>query len=143
MLRPRHGRTHRAVTRLIQHELDEMDSAASLVFRRWRRASTADATATVGASGRHLHRSADAPCSEHPDLVQQYFMTEAVKPDHNKFTALHAALWDTRRIYLRAGQRHVSILPLQVILNQAQRRRGRLSPHAAGHRDRRRSHRGG
>lgn len=31
--------------------------------------------------------------SEHGDLVQKYFMTQAVKPDEGKFAALHAAFW--------------------------------------------------
>lgn len=32
---------------------------------------------------------------EHPDLVQKYFMSEAVAlPDDDKFAALHAALWN-------------------------------------------------
>jgi Fe-S cluster assembly protein SufD len=50
--------------------------------------------------------------------VRKYFMTEVVKPDHNKFTALHAALWDSGTfIYV---PRNVKVdLPLQVILNQA------------------------
>ena len=39
---------------------------------------------------------------EHPELVKQYFMTEVVKPNHNKFTALHAALWDSGAFHLRA-----------------------------------------
>ena len=32
---------------------------------------------------------------EHPDLVQKYFMTEAVPASAGKFEALHAALWQT------------------------------------------------
>ncbi len=54
----------------------------------------------------------------HPQLVQKYFMTEVVKPDHNKFTALHAALWDSGAfIYV---PKNVTVdLPLQIILNQA------------------------
>ncbi|HFC11920.1 MAG TPA: Fe-S cluster assembly protein SufD [Anaerolineae bacterium] len=31
--------------------------------------------------------------SEHPELVQKHFMTEAVKADEGKFAALHAAFW--------------------------------------------------
>jgi len=31
--------------------------------------------------------------AEVPELVQRFFMTEIVKPDANKFTALHAAFW--------------------------------------------------
>ena len=30
---------------------------------------------------------------EHPELVRQYFMTEAVPSDYNKFTALNGAFW--------------------------------------------------
>ncbi len=32
-------------------------------------------------------------CQAHPDLVQEYFMTQAVRPEDGKFAALHAALW--------------------------------------------------
>ena len=32
---------------------------------------------------------------EHPELVQQYFMTEAVPANFGKFEALHAAMWQT------------------------------------------------
>lgn len=35
----------------------------------------------------------DSAVREHPDLVKQYLMTEAVVPDYNKFTALNAAFW--------------------------------------------------
>jgi Fe-S cluster assembly protein SufD len=35
----------------------------------------------------------DSAVREHPELVKQYFMTEAVVPDYNKFTALNAAFW--------------------------------------------------
>ncbi len=35
----------------------------------------------------------DTAVREHPDLVQQHFMTEAVTADYNKFTALNGALW--------------------------------------------------
>lgn len=30
---------------------------------------------------------------EHSELVQRYFMTEAVRPDEGKFAAMHAAFW--------------------------------------------------
>jgi len=35
----------------------------------------------------------DTAVQEHPDLVKKYFMTEAVRADANKFTALNGALW--------------------------------------------------
>jgi Fe-S cluster assembly protein SufD len=34
-----------------------------------------------------------AAAETHPELVQKYFMTEAVRPDEGKFAALQAALW--------------------------------------------------
>jgi Fe-S cluster assembly protein SufD len=37
----------------------------------------------------------DTAVREHPDLVQQYFMTEAVPTEFGKFEALHAAMWQT------------------------------------------------
>ena len=30
---------------------------------------------------------------KHPERVQKYFMTEAIKPDEHRLAALHAALW--------------------------------------------------
>ena len=35
----------------------------------------------------------DTAVREHPDLVRQYFMTEAVPAEYDKFAALNAALW--------------------------------------------------
>jgi Fe-S cluster assembly protein SufD len=35
----------------------------------------------------------DEAIREYPDLVRKYFMTEAVQPSHDKFSALHGAFW--------------------------------------------------
>ncbi len=35
----------------------------------------------------------DTAVREHPELVKQYFMTQAVPVDFGKFEALHAAFW--------------------------------------------------
>jgi Fe-S cluster assembly protein SufD len=35
----------------------------------------------------------DEAIREYPDLVRTYFMTEAVQPGHDKFSALHGAFW--------------------------------------------------
>ena len=35
----------------------------------------------------------DSAVREYPEVVERYFMTEAVKPDFNKFSALHGALF--------------------------------------------------
>ncbi|MBN1283950.1 MAG: Fe-S cluster assembly protein SufD [Anaerolineae bacterium] len=41
----------------------------------------------------------DTAVREHGDLVREHFMTRAVLPDEDKFTALHAALW-THGVFL-------------------------------------------
>jgi len=35
----------------------------------------------------------DEAVREHPELVRKYFMSEAVTPNHDKFSALHGAFW--------------------------------------------------
>ena len=104
------------VSKTLQHELDELKSAASLVFQDGS-AIYHDDEANVGAQGVIFMGLREA-LHAHPELVQKYFMTEVVKPDHNKFTALHAALWDSGAfIYV---PKNVKVeLPLQIILNQA------------------------
>ena len=105
----------RAVDAVIQGELDEMESAASLVFEagglRYRHVR-----ADLAAKG-VIFTDLQSAVRDYPDLVQQYFMTRAVKPDHNKFTALHAALWDTGAFVYVPKNTKVE-LPLQVILHQ-------------------------
>jgi Fe-S cluster assembly protein SufD len=110
------GQQDAPVTETLRHELDEMDSAASLVFQDGvvinRKVN--DELAAKGVIFTDLRQA----LHEHSDLVQRYFMTEVVKPDYNKFTALHAALWDTGAfVYV---PKNVKVeLPLQVILHQA------------------------
>ncbi len=110
------GDPNAKVNELLQHELDEMDSAASLIFQDGVVISriASENLAEKGVIFTDLRQAV----LEHGDLVQRYFMTEVVKPDHNKFTALHAALWDTGAfVYV---PKNVKVeLPLQVILNQA------------------------
>lgn len=109
------GDGNEALSPQIQHELDEMDSAASLVFEegaaRYRDFSEDLAGKEV------IFTDLQRAVHEYPALVQQYFMTQAVKPEHNKFTALHAALWDTGAFIYVPKNTKVD-LPLQVILNQ-------------------------
>lgn len=99
----------------IQHELDEMSSAASLVFEaggvRYR--GVQEDLESKGVIFTDLQNAVQ----EHPELVKKYFMTEAVQPDENKFTALHAALWDTGALVYVPKNTKVE-LPLQIILNQ-------------------------
>ena len=111
------GRVEReALDELIQHELGEMDSSGSLVFEDGdvRYSQTNIDTGTCGI----LFTDLQSAVREHPDLVRKHFMTTAVTPGHNKFTALHAALWDSGSlIYVPANAR--CTLPLQVIVNQS------------------------
>jgi len=104
------------LSKLLQEELNEMDSAASMVFEdSGLRNSVFHARLEEHGV---IFADLQSAVQQHPDLVRKYFMTEAVKPDLNKFTALHAALWDTGAfVYVPANGRVT--LPLQVILNQA------------------------
>ncbi|MGL4647875.1 MAG: Fe-S cluster assembly protein SufD [Caldilineaceae bacterium] len=110
-----HGK-HGKVSRVIQHELDELKSSASILFQDGA-AIYQDDESNVAAQGVIFMALAQA-LHDHPELVQQHFMTTVVKPDHNKFTALHAALWDSGAfIYVPKNVRVE--LPLQIILNHA------------------------
>jgi Fe-S cluster assembly protein SufD len=102
---------------LIQFELDEMSSAASLVFEdgsvRYR-----DAQEDLVSKG-VIFTDLQSAVHAQPDLIQQYLMTQVVTPDQNKFAALHAALWDTGAfVYVPANVKVE--LPLQIILNHGE-----------------------
>lgn len=111
------GAANTVLSAEIQHELDEMASAASLVFEqggvRYRNVSEDLAGKGV------IFTDLQSALHEHGALIQEYFMTQAVKPEENKFTALHAALWDTGAfVYV---PKNVKVeLPLQVILNHGE-----------------------
>jgi Fe-S cluster assembly protein SufD len=111
------GRVERAeLDEMIQHELTETDSSASLVFEDGA-VRFSQANVDLEATG-IIFTDLVTALQQYPELVRQYFMTKAVTPGHNKFTALHAAMWDSGSfVYVPANAR--SILPLQVILNQA------------------------
>ncbi len=51
---------------------------------------------------------------EHEDLVRRYFMTQAVKPETSKFTALHAAFWDAG-IFVYVPKGVTATLPVHVV----------------------------
>jgi Fe-S cluster assembly protein SufD len=110
------GNVDAPLNETLTHALEEMESAASLVFQDGVVISRkeSDELAAKGVIFTDLRQA----LAEHSDLVQRYFMTEVVKPEHNKFTALHAALWDTGAfVYV---PKNVKVeLPLQVILHQA------------------------
>lgn len=109
--------TNRPLNPSIQFELDEMSSAASLVFEdggvRYR-----DAQEDLVSKG-VIFTDLQSAVHAQPELLQKHFMTQVVTPDQNKFTALHAALWDTGAfVYVPANVKVE--LPLQIILNQGE-----------------------
>lgn len=107
----KHGR----VSQRIQRELDELKSAASLVFQDGGAVYRGD-DGGVAAQG-VIFMDLRQALVEHADLVREHFMTEVVKPGHNKFTALHAAMWDSGAFIFVPKNVKVE-LPLQVIVNQ-------------------------
>lgn len=102
---------------LLLGELDEMESSASLVYRDGG-VIFREENEDLDSQG-VIFTDLQTAVQEHPELVQKYFMTEAVKPDHNKFTALHAALWDTGSLIYVPKNTKVA-LPLQAILHQGE-----------------------
>ncbi|MEZ4830514.1 MAG: Fe-S cluster assembly protein SufD [Caldilineaceae bacterium] len=108
--------SHDELSPILQNELSEMESAASLIFQDGGLHYSVENQdlAAQGVIFTDLH----AAVRDHADLVQRHFMTEAVRVDHNKFAALHAALWDTGAFIYVPKDTKVD-LPLQIILNQA------------------------
>ena len=51
---------------------------------------------------------------EHRELVERYFMSEAVRPDEGKFAALHAALW-THGVFVYVPKGVMLDLPLHSV----------------------------
>ncbi len=70
---------------------DESDRAGVIIQRD---ASTVftEVASDVSAQG-VIYCDLDAAVREYPELVQRYFMTQAVPADFGKFEALHAAFW--------------------------------------------------
>ncbi len=104
------------LTQILSTELDEMESAASLIFQDGG-VLYADVAEDLAGKG-VIFTDLQSALNEHSDLVQKHFMTQAVTAGHNKFSALHAALWDTGALVYVPANTKVD-LPLQVILNQA------------------------
>lgn len=95
--------------------LDEMESSARLVFRD---GGPVFAENDGELDGGVIFTDLQSAVQRHPELVRRHFMTEAVRTDGNKFTALHAALWDTGS-FIYAPRNACVALPLQAILHQA------------------------
>jgi Fe-S cluster assembly protein SufD len=59
-----------------------------------------------------IFTSLDDAVQRYPDLVQQYFMTQAVKPTANKFAALNGAFW-SGGVFIYVPENVDVILPLR------------------------------
>ncbi len=60
--------------------------------------------------------SLDQAVREHPELVQRYLMTQAIKVDYNKFSALHAAFW-SGGVFIYVPRNVEVVLPVQGLLH--------------------------
>ena len=69
-----------------------------------------DSLARQGIYFSDLHQA----CTEQGDLVQRYFMQEAVLPTDGKFAALHGAVW-THGVFLYVPRNVIADLPLHVV----------------------------
>jgi Fe-S cluster assembly protein SufD len=107
---------HADLSPMLQNELSELESAASLIFQDGGLLYSVENQDLAGQGV--IFMDLHAAVREHADLVQRHFMTEAVRVDLNKFSALHAALWDTGA-FIYVPQNTKVDLPLQIILNQA------------------------
>jgi Fe-S cluster assembly protein SufD len=81
--------------KLVQHEVPSELAAQGVIFSDLRTAA-----------------------AQHPELVQQYLMTQAVKADEGKFAALHAALW-THGVFLYVPRGKSVDIPLHVVMYNA------------------------
>ncbi|MEM7536198.1 MAG: Fe-S cluster assembly protein SufD [Chloroflexota bacterium] len=116
MITPAAGGSRSDLGELMQQELDEMESAASLVFQSAGLAYSENVDSDALTAQGVIFTDLQTAIQQHPELVQKYFMS-VVKADENKFTALHAAFWDTGAFVYVPKDVKVE-LPLQVILNQ-------------------------
>ncbi|MDE0197994.1 MAG: Fe-S cluster assembly protein SufD, partial [Caldilineaceae bacterium] len=98
--------------------LEEMESSACLIYRDGG-VLYSEEIENLKEKG-VLFTDLQTAVQQHPELVQKYFMTEAVTPDANKFAALHAALWDTGSFIFVPRYTKVE-LPLHAVLFQGER----------------------
>ena len=112
------GASEQDLEPVVLDALNEMESAASLIYQDGGLLYSQESQ-TLASQG-VIFTDLQTAVQEHSELVQRYFMTEAVQPDANKFTALHAALWDTGSFIFVPRNTRVT-LPLQAILNQGER----------------------
>jgi Fe-S cluster assembly protein SufD len=95
--------------------LPESDAHAGVLSQRDGASGTvADFAATLRDQG-VIFCSLDQAVQQHPELVQRHLMTECVRPDADKFTALHAAFW-SGGVFLYVPRNVAIDLPLYALL---------------------------
>lgn len=88
-----------------QMQFGEREHRAGIVVSRDSSTSYVELDQAVAAQG-VIFTDLDTAVREHPELVQRYFMTEAVPVEFGKFEALHAAMWQTGTfLYVPEGVR--------------------------------------
>jgi Fe-S cluster assembly protein SufD len=81
-----------AVAGVRDHGLTEESERAGIVVQRDASTVWSEANEELAAKG-VIFTDLDTAMRDHPDLVKQYFMTQAVPVNFGKFEALHAAYW--------------------------------------------------
>ena len=86
--------TDNALSPAIERSLQEalVDARAGLIVQRNASVVRSELSEELRAKGVIL-TDLDTAVREHPELVQQYFMTTCVPVENNKYTAMHAAFW--------------------------------------------------
>ncbi len=75
-------------------QFGEADQRAGIIVNQDSGTAYTELDPTVAAQGA-IFVDLDTAIAEYPELVKQYFMTEAVPVSFGKFQALHAAFWQT------------------------------------------------
>ena len=75
-------------------QIGEAEQRAGITIGKGAGTVYSDADPSLAAQG-VVFTDLDTAVREHPDLVRQYFMTEAVPATFGKFEALHAAFWQS------------------------------------------------
>ncbi|MCY3660102.1 MAG: hypothetical protein OXG36_13920, partial [Caldilineaceae bacterium] len=97
---------------LLQNELHEVESAATLIFEdglmHYRIGVAALEEQGV------IFKPLDLAVREHEDFLREHFMTRVVPVETDVFTALHGALWDSGTLIHVPRNTRVE-LPLQIV----------------------------
>ena len=106
----------------LQAEKVELESAATLIFEDGNLLH-AEGRRDLLANEGVIFQELSSALRDHPELVQQHFMKQAVPVESNVFTALHGALWDSGTFVYIPPNTEVA-LPLQIISHQTEKHAG-------------------